>query len=737
MVQRSSENLLLTRQKSYLFLWKQAEEKAWVRSVKGPVLVSMLVAPAFRLLTQLSTAPEDQNRPMMIAAGAALLTAVFILISSSANFTCEKLKMIILLQAMQAYFLTIALCFSPESKERYALMSTVVFCVYELPSFHPRWLMMLVIMRQFVMWHVPCLYEGTGRNGSLLVGMLGAALAIVFCFASEIRRKLSEHYRFCEYMNANESKLNAILQAIPEALAVITQEHGLVSSNLLMQNLLSPARNSLEMATRLKSLHCFESLQTEQLKSVSLSTEIAQFLTETNDTPIAVFGVTKSADVFYEWKGTKCQWDQEVACILTVSDISPWMLTQRRLQGESNSKSAMLKFVSHELKTPANAIINLATSVMEADNLAPEQRHILAIVVASTHYFVSVVNDLMDFTRMMAGKFALAKEMFEVRREVRETVDLMEAQCRAKGLFLRLHMDDLIPQRVFSDQYRLKQVLLNLLGNAVKFTYTGSIHIICMLTSHNFLKISVQDTGIGISCEQLKELNATFKAADNLNGLNPQDCGLGLYISNLIAVNLGPTGICIQSTPGQGSTFSFELEIAATSSLEVTRDRRDSSTDISQELNTPIVMSASLLCAGHSQGEVLSNDVLVVDDLGFNRMVLLKMLTKHDIIADEACSGLQAVTLIRKKIPLQRFYRFILMDLEMAEMDGFEATGEIRAMEGAGELPVRTIIVACSAHTGTEVVQKCMSAGMDDFIEKPVSREKLRKVIEKYYEINR
>lgn len=737
MAQSSTENLLRTRPESYLSLWKQMEEKAWVRSVKGPVLISMLVAPAVRLLTQWNTAPQDQNRPMIVAAGTAFLTAVLILISSQANFTCEKMKMIILLQVMQVYFLVIALCFSPESKERHALMSTVVFCVYELPSFHPRWLMMLVIMRQFVMWHVPCLYEGTGRNWSLLVGMLGAALAIVFCFASEIRRKLSEHYRFCEYMDANESKLNAILQAIPEALAVITQKQGLVSSNLLMQKLLSPARNSQEMAHRLKSLHCFESLETEQTKAASLSIEIAQFLTLTDSTSIAVFGVTKSNDVFYEWKGTKCQWDQKVACILTVSDISSWVLTQRRLRGESNSKSAMLKFVSHELKTPANAIINLAVSVMEADNLTTEQRHTLAIVVASTHYFVSVVNDLMDFTRMMAGKFALVKEMFEVRREVRETVDLMEAQCRAKGLFLRLHIDDLIPQKVFSDPYRLKQVLLNLLGNAVKFTHTGSIHIICMLTAHNFLKISVEDTGIGISSEQMKKLHTTFKAIDNSNGLNPKDCGLGLYISNLIAVNLGPTGICICSTPNQGSTFSFELAIAVNTEVEIIRDRRDSSTDISQELNSPIVLSASILRAGHNLDEVASNDVLVVDDLDFNRVVLMKMLSKHGITADQASSGLQAVILIRKKCQLQRFYRFILMDLEMAEMDGFEAAQEIRAMEGTGELPVRPAIVACSAHTGAEVVKKCMTAGMDDFIEKPVNRDKLRNVIKKFYDITR
>lgn len=736
MADRSTENLLQTGPKSYLSLWKQAEEAAWIRSVKGPVLVSMLIAPTVRLLAELLSAPQDQNKPMEIAAGIALVSAIFVLASASASATCEKVKMIMLLQVMQVYFLAIALCVSPESKERWALMSSVIFCVYELPSFHPRWLMTIVIIRQFVMWHVPCLYAEIGLKLSLIVGMIGAALAIIFFFASEIRRKLSEHYRFCEYMNENEAKLNAILQAIPEALAVVTKDQTLVSSNFLMQNLLLPARNSCEMALRLKSLHCFENLETEKTKASSLSQEIALFLSQSDDNRIAVFGVTKSSHVFYEWKGTKCKWDQEVACILTVSDISSWVITQRRLQSESNSKSAMLKFVSHELKTPANAIINLAVSVMEADNMTTEQKHTLAMVVSSTHFFVSVVNDLMDFTRMMAGKFAPVKEMFEIRRVVRETVELVEAQCQTKGLFLRLHIDDLIPKQVFSDPYRLKQALLNLLGNAVKFTFTGQIHVTCMLTAHNYLKISVEDTGVGLSPSTIQELHATFKAAEN-GAVNPQGSGLGLYIANLIAMSLGPTGIYINSVPNQGSIFSFELDISAKKRNSFAKGRADSSTDISQELSTPVRLSSSVVCAGHGLEVEARNDVLIVDDMEFNRMVLSQMLAKHTITPDEAPSGLQAVTLIRKKSRFRQYYRLILMDLEMAEMDGFAATQEIRAMELMGELQLRPTIVACSAHTGAEIVEKCLIAGMDDFMEKPVNRGKLQDVVEKYYGASR
>lgn len=202
-----------------------------------------------------------------------------------------------------------------------------------------------------------------------------------------------------------------------------------------------------------------------------------------------------------------------------------------------------------------------------------------------------------------------------------------------------------------------------------------------------------------------------------------------------MAMSLGPTGINIISVPSQGSIFSFELTIASRKRSSFTKGRSDSSTDISQELSTPVRLWSNVICAGRE--EEARSDVLIVDDMDFNRLVMSQMLSKHSITPDEASSGLQAITLIRKKSQFRQYYRLIIMDLEMAEMDGFTATQEIREMELTGELQLRPIIVACSAHTGTDIIEKCLIAGMDDFIDKPVNRGKLQDLVRKYYETNR
>lgn len=722
-------NVLHTSQ-SYLSQWKQEDELAWVKGVKGLVLKSMLVVPFIRLFTQLFA---EVCSPALIAAAAAVFFfSLYVSLSTSSTLNIDKLKVGLLLQLIQIYFLVVATCTSPDSKERWTLMSTVLFCVYELPSFHPRWLVMVIVLRQYFMWHIPCALEGTCASGYSWALVVGAFSAVIFLFTDEVRCRLSELYRFCIIMDNKEAKITAILQAIPEALAVITLNQKLVSSNLLMQNLLQSSQNNSQKPSNLTSIYCFENLETERPKSVPISEEIHSFL-NTSNSKIAVFGVTKSENVFYEWKGTKCQWDNEVACILTVSDITTWLQTQRHLQAESNSKTALLKFVSHELKTPANAIINLAAEIKDAANLSTQQQHELGIVVASTHYFVSVVNDLLDFTRIMSGKFTLMKEEFNLKQEMKETVDLVTPQCTVKGLYLTLQMDDLIPDVVFSDPYRLRQVLLNLLGNAVKFTFQGSIRVMCMLTDHNSLQISVKDTGIGISPEKLAQLSESFKGSDTEIYINPNNCGLGLYISNKITRTLGSTGLRIHSKAARGTEITFEVDISRMTCMDTPLGRRDSTTDISDEFRSPISVSSECLLGGHTDYQASRHDVLIVDDLDFNRLVLVQLLGKHSISVDEAASGLQAVSLIYKHSKYHHFYRLILMDLEMAEMDGFVATEKIRQLEYRGKLRLRPIIIACSAHTGPEIVEKCHTVGMDDFLEKPINRVKLQSILSKYY----
>ena len=721
----TQENLLQRGAIHSLSTWQQREELQWCQSIRRFLLVVMLISCSYRLLDQCLFNSESQALGIVVAATSTLVCSIYLLARRNQNPGTEKLKMIVMLSIIQLYILSLAVFIYPESKELWAMKSTLVFCVYELPSFHERWLIIVLLGRQFLMWQLPSLLAGNGVHSvTFYCIMLAVAVIILVISASELSSRATEHYSFCESIDEQETKINNLLQAIPEGLAVVTEEQGMPSANSRMQDILGSADG---LTAKLGTLHCLEHVEAEETLPLSLLEQIRLFL-KFASTDIETFGVTKIKDDFFEWKGTKCYWGKSVACILTASNISLWATSQRNLLHESNSKTAMLRFVSHELRTPANAILNLASSVMTADNVLPEQKRELSIVVTSTHFLLSVVNDLLDFTRIVADKFNLVKQSFNVRKEIQDSVNLVQLQCAHKGLFIKLKFDDLIPEVIYSDSTRIKQVILNLLGNALKFTFHGGIRVICMLTNSNSLRIIVKDTGLGIPEDKISGLCQAFKTVEGTQHINPQGCGLGLYISNLLALSLGAKPIDIKSKVGIGSEFSFQVRIYQ-HQVEGEEGVLDTTIVMDEERESEEEIRYPVLRGGHMPVEVTIPAVLIVDDCDFNRVVLLKMLETLHVRADEAASGLRAVALIRAAAKRGSFYRLILMDLEMPEMDGLTATQEIRTMEITGELTMRPRIVACSAHRGREEADRLLAAGMDSYMEKPVSKSKLRDLV--------
>ena len=713
------ENLLRHSQGHNSSNWKTLEAAIWARSIQRSVVLVMIVGSGFRLASQLLAQTETRDAVTIVLAALTFLFSLYIVHQGVQEGKMKRGTVAVFLTVTQAYCLYIGAVVYRKHFLLWCMGSTLVFCLYEIPAFWDWRVVLPLLLRQLAMWQAVSVYVERGSFSlDLPYLMLVGMAAVLLCFTCESRKKTVEKYKFCDTIEEEKAKLRNILQAIPEGLAVILESMEAPCANGKLQSFFKNSNSSI-----IEALNCLTCSETGTLLE-----QIKDFLSNSEEL-MKTFGVTQNCERYYEWKGTKCRWGDQVACILTVSEITSWITAKTRLEQESESKSALLRFVSHELRTPTNAILNLVSTVMQASNISPEQKTDLSIVVTSTHFLLSVINDLLDFSRMAAEKFSLVKQSFDVRKELSETVQLVELLCIQKGLFLKLKVDDFAPRRIYTDPNRLKQILLNLLGNALKFTFQGGIRLICMMTDRNTLKFTVKDTGIGIPPSQITNLCKAFSTVAGTQHINPQGCGLGLYISNLLAQCLGSIPIRISSTEHVGSEFCFEVSIYEETGA-VSEGLVDATTaGIEDERCSEAFLIFSPLIGGKGSLALTLPEVLIVDDSEFNRLVLQRMLESFNIRVDQVSSGLRAISAVREGAHRGHLYRLILMDVEMPEMDGITAAQEIRVMESTGELSEGPVIIACSAHRGSEENERCLQAGMNGYIEKPISLSKLQEIV--------
>ena len=720
-VSMKRENMLTARVGSYTDRWKETETALWARSVQRLVTLAVIVGTVIRLSGEYLSGKSEVVT--IGVTGVTLGLALHVRRVEVKEGHTNQLLFSGFLVVVQGYCLYVGTLVLQQYLVLWCMASSVIFCLFEVPSFLPRPWVFVLLIRQFLMWQVSVMYlQHQEIPSNFPYFMFGAVIAGVLSFTRENAIKTLEKYQLCDSIEEEKRKLRNILQVIPEGVAVIVDSLDIPCVNSQLLTLLNPPNMCL--MDSLNSLSCANSLET-----VSLKTEITDFLQAKSESQ-RTFGVTEHGERDYEWKGTKCVWGEEVACILTATEITKWMQAKEKLEAESEAKSAMLRFVSHELRTPTNAILNLTSTVLQSDNLSPSQRTSLSIVSTSTSFLLSVINDLLDFSRLAAQKFSLVKTSFDIRKKLQEAVDLVELQCTQKGLYVKLNVDLFVPDVVYTDPNRLKQVLLNLLGNAVKFTFQGGIRVICMATEQNHLKITVKDTGIGIPPAKISSLCTAFSMVDGQQSINPQGCGLGLYISNLLVKCLGSKPIEINSTEHLGSEFSFEVAICDEYSVCVSDERGDfTSVGIEDERSIESILSAKECIGGKGENQGELPVVLIVEDSEFNRVVLGKMMEMMNVRADQVNTGVRALRVIREEARRGHLYRLVLMDVEMPEMDGITTAKEIRAMELTGELTEGPVIVACSAHRGTDEYARCIHAGMNDCIEKPISKAKLQEIL--------
>ncbi len=374
----------------------------------------------------------------------------------------------------------------------------------------------------------------------------------------------------------------------------------------------------------------------------------------------------------------------------------------------TRTKSEFLAVMSHEIRTPLSGVIGML-GLLQKQNLLPKQRRYAELARESAEALLEILNDLLDTAKIESGKLQLESIPFRPRQELNRVVEIMRTRADAKELGLSINFEDSIPEVVYGDPLRLRQVLTNLISNAIKFTSQGgiSVSIKGSIVGDFFVhfQLEVADTGVGIAPAALNRIFSKFEQEDSSTTRQFGGTGLGLAIVKSIADIIGGD-ITVTSRQGEGSVFTFSAVMALGSLNELTPSSPQSITAGAIQSTAKV----SILCA---------------EDNATNRLVIQHILQQMGHETDFAENGREAVEKLRV-----HHYDCVLMDSRMPEMDGFQATMLIRS-PGSGVLDPLIQIVALTANTSLNYREQCLASGMNDYLEKPVREDALHEALER------
>lgn len=369
----------------------------------------------------------------------------------------------------------------------------------------------------------------------------------------------------------------------------------------------------------------------------------------------------------------------------------------------NRAKSEFLANVSHELRTPMNAIIGMTELALD-ESLSPIVRDHLDVVKSNAHVLLELLNEILDFSKLESGKFKLECVPFSLRKMIDELTDTFSHRASEKGLDLTSCVEVDVPDRYRGDPLRLRQVLMNLISNAIKFTEQGrvtiSVEAATLGPRDAQLQFSVTDTGIGISGQDQERIFSPFTQVDASSTRQYGGTGLGLSIASDLVRAMGDR-LAVKSELGFGSTFCFAIPLLIDAH---TLPHANNLHDLDR---TPVRATND----GSLKGSGESIHVLLVEDTPANQKLVTHVLRKKGHVVDVAQNGFEAI-----EMATQRNYDVILMDLQMPQIDGFQATAAIRALPGRQ----RTPIIALTAHAMPGDRERCLAAGMDDYLAKPL-----------------
>jgi signal transduction histidine kinase/DNA-binding response OmpR family regulator len=364
----------------------------------------------------------------------------------------------------------------------------------------------------------------------------------------------------------------------------------------------------------------------------------------------------------------------------------------------NRAKSQFLANMSHEIRTPMNAVLGMTDFLYESE-LSNEQRHSIEIVQQSARLLLGVINDILDFSKIESGKLELDVHTFDSYCLIHDSFALLELQAKNKDLVYRLELGD-IPATLIGDSVKIGQILMNLLSNAVKFTAQGQVvlRVTCQDLPDNKIKLyfDVQDTGIGVDEEKQHLIFDAFSQADNSMTREFGGTGLGLAIAKRL-VRLMHGDIGVKSQVGQGATFWFWV-------------------DLEKSQTAAAKAKVYLDCQFDAR-------ILVVEDYPANQILVTRFLENFGCSVKVVSNGLDAIEAVKRQD-----FDLIFMDCQMPVMDGYQATREIRRLEFSNQIP----IIALTAHALAGDKEKCLAAGMNEWITKPFTRKELNEVLQQW-----
>ncbi len=371
----------------------------------------------------------------------------------------------------------------------------------------------------------------------------------------------------------------------------------------------------------------------------------------------------------------------------------------------ADAKNEFLAKMSHEIRTPMNGVLGFADLLKDSD-LSPTQRRQVDLITESGRSLQSLLNDILDLTKIDSGHIEINPEPTDIAHLISRVAQMVEPAAREKSLTLDHAIDSALPRMVMADGLRLRQILTNLLSNAVRFTDRGKIRL-SAVRRETRLEIQVADTGIGIAPEMQKTIFSAFAQADDVAARDRGGTGLGLAICRQLSALMNGT-LKVQSIPGKGTAFTLSLPLIVAN-------------------NSDDIQKAPESANAHSR--LTGRRILLAEDFDINRELISQMSKQLGIELSMAEDGEQAVEMVQATISSHEPYELVLMDIRMPKMDGLEATRELRKR---GFSPASLPIIAVTANAFDDDVDACIEAGMQAHLSKPLSLEKLRSALERW-----